>query len=211
MLALCQQRSSGVPTRALITGVTDALIPAALTEVQSVTRQLEEGGVQAETLANEGATLAAINAQAPSHDVLHLACHGLFRADNPMFSALKLHDGWLTAADVMQLNLKDTLVTLSACESGRGTVLQGDEVIGLPRAFLGAGAAAVVVSLWLVQDETTVMLMTHWYNQLSEGMGRAAASAGRSAGTARKIPAPLLLGAFRLDRATVKYERRVLL
>ncbi len=53
-------------------------------------------------------------------DVLHLACHGLFRADNPMFSALKLHDGWLTAADVMQLDLKDTLVTLSACESGRG-------------------------------------------------------------------------------------------
>ena len=92
-----------------------------------------------------------------------------------MFSALKLHDGWLTAADVMQLNLKDTLVTLSACESGRGTVLQGDEVIGLPRAFLGAGAAAVVDSLWLVQDETTVTLMTHLYDRLSQGHGRAAA------------------------------------
>jgi CHAT domain-containing protein len=66
------------------------------------------------------------------------------------------------------------LVTLSACESGRGTVLLGDEVIGLPRAFLGAGAASVVVSLWLVQDETTVTLMTHWYRQLRERMGRAA-------------------------------------
>jgi CHAT domain-containing protein len=92
-----------------------------------------------------------------------------------MFSAVKLHDGWLTAADVMQLNLKEALVTLSACESGRGTVFQGDEVIGLPRAFLGAGAAAVVVSLWLVHDETTVMLMTYWYNRLRNGMGQATA------------------------------------
>ena len=92
-----------------------------------------------------------------------------------MFSAVKLHDGWLTAADVMQFNLKDALVTLSACESGRGTVFLGDEVIGLPRAFLGAGAASIVVSLWLVQDETTVTLMTNWYRHMREGMRRAAA------------------------------------
>ena len=175
VLALCQQRSSQTPTRALITGVADALIPAAWAEVQGVARQLADGGIEAEMLTDEGATLEALNALAPGCDILHLACHGLFRADNPMFSAVKLHDGWLTAADVMQLNLKDVLVTLSACESGRGTVLLGDEVIGLPRAFLGAGAASVVVSLWLVQDETTVTLMTHWYRQLRERMGRAAA------------------------------------
>ncbi|HEU0292334.1 MAG TPA: CHAT domain-containing protein [Anaerolineales bacterium] len=178
VLALCQQRSAlraHAPNRALITGVADALIPAALAEVQSVARQLADSGIEAETLTDEGATLEALNARAPACDILHLACHGLFRADNPMFSAVKLHDGWLTAADVMQLNLKDSLVTLSACESGRNTVLLGDEVIGLPRAFLGAGAASVVVSLWLVQDETTVTLMTHWYRQLCERMGRAAA------------------------------------
>ena len=175
VLALCQQRSLHAPSRALITGVADALIPAALAEIQSVARELADSGIEAETLTNEGATLEALNALAPGCNTLHLACHGLFRADNPMFSAVKLHDGWLTAADVMQLNLKDALVTLSACESGRGTVLLGDEVIGLPRAFLGAGAASVVVSLWLVQDESTVTLMTHWYHQLREGMGRAAA------------------------------------
>jgi len=177
VLALCQQRSghAQAPTRALITGVADVLIPAALVEVQSVARQLADGGIEAETLTQERATLESLSALAPGCDVLHLACHGLFRADNPMFSAVKLYDGWLTAADVIQLNLKDALVTLSACESGRGTVLGGDEVIGLPRAFLGAGAASVVVSLWLVQDKTTVTLMTHWYNQLNQGMGRAAA------------------------------------
>jgi CHAT domain-containing protein len=175
VLALCQQRSSRAATRALITGVADALIPAALAEVQGVARQLADGGIEAKTLTNEGATLEALKALAPECNILHLACHGLFRADNPMFSAVKLHDGWLTAADVMQLHLKDVLVTLSACESGRGTVLLGDEVIGLPRAFLGAGAASVVVSLWLVQDESTETLMTHWYRQLRERMGRAAA------------------------------------
>ena len=140
-----------------------------------VAQQLADGGIETETLTDEGATLDALNALAPNCDILHLACHGLFRADNPMFSAVKLQDGWLTAADVMQLNLKDMMVTLSACESGRGTVLQGDEVVGLPRAFLGAGASSVVVSLWLVQDETTQTLMTHWYRQLLERMSRAAA------------------------------------
>ena len=177
VLALCQQRtrSAHAPKRALITGVADALIPAALTEAQDVARGLAEGGIETEVLTDDEATLARLKALVPGSDILHLACHGLFRADNPMFSALKVSDGWLSAADVMQLDLKGGLVTLSACESGRGTVFQGDEVIGLPRAFLGAGASAVVVSLWLVQDDTTGSLMTHWYQKLRARMGRAAA------------------------------------
>jgi CHAT domain-containing protein len=87
-------------------------------------------------------------------------------------------------------------VTLSACESGRGTVLQGDEVIGLPRAFLGAGAAAVVVSLWLVQDETTVTLMTHWYDRLRQGMGRAAALRGAQQALRELYPHPYYWASF---------------
>lgn len=175
VLALCQGRKQHAPQRAVIAGLSDALIPAAAAEARAVARELAEAGVQTDVLAHEGATLESLNGLAPGCDLLHLACHGLFRADNPIFSALKLHDQWLTAAEVMQLDLKETLVTLSACESGRGAVLLGDEVIGLPRAFLGAGAATVVVSLWLVQDETTASLMTEWYRQLRGGSGRAAA------------------------------------
>ena len=196
VLALCQQRSSHAPTRALIAGVADTLIPAALFEVQSVARQLAEGDIETEMLTNEGATLAAFNTLAPNCDILHLACHGMFRADNPMFSAVKLQDGWLTAADVMQLDLKNVLVTLSACESGRGTVLLGDEVIGLPRAFLGAGAASVVVSLWLVQDKTTVTLMAHWYRELRERMGRAAALRAAQQALREKYPHPYYWAPF---------------
>lgn len=52
---------------------------------------------------------------------------------------------------------------------------RGDEILGLTRAFLGAGAAALVVSLWLVQDETTAELMTKWYGRLRDGEGWAEA------------------------------------
>jgi CHAT domain-containing protein len=117
----------------------------------------------------------ALRSAASGCGVLHLACHGLFRADNPMFSSLKLHDGWLTAADAMRLDLKGTLVTLSACESGRNEVFAGDELIGLTRAFLGAGAATLAVSLWLVQDETTASLMARYYERLRDGAGPAEA------------------------------------
>ena len=86
-----------------------------------------------------------------------------------MFSSLKLHDGWLTAADVMQLDLAGALVTLSACESGRNEVLAGDELIGLTRAFLGAGASTLVASLWIVQDQTTASLMEKYYGRLRDG------------------------------------------
>jgi CHAT domain-containing protein len=196
VLALCQQRSSHAPSRALIVGSADSLIPGALTEVQNVARILAEAGMATETLTDERATMAALENLASGNDILHFACHGLFRADNPMFSAVKLHDGWLTAANVMQLNLKDILVTLSACESGRSTVLQGDEVIGLPRAFLGAGAAAVVVSLWLVQDETTVTLMMTWYDHLRAGMGRSAALRAAQRALREKYPHPYYWAPF---------------
>ena len=196
VLVLCQQRGSHVPSRAVITGVADALIPAALAEVQHTAQQLADRGLQVDVLTNEGATLDALNAHVPGSDILHFACHGLFRADNPIFSALKLYDGWLTAADVMQLDLKDALVTLSACESGRGTVVPGDEVIGLPRAFLGAGAAAVVVSLWIVQDETTVSLMADWYHHLGDGMGRASALRAALRALRERYPHPYYWAAF---------------
>jgi CHAT domain-containing protein len=196
VLALCQQRGGRVPERALVMGLAEALIPAATAEAQAVARQLVGAHMQTETLTHEHATLAALRGLAPTSQVVHLACHGLFRADNPMFSALKFQDGWLTAADVLQLDFKEALVTLSACESGRGTVLLGDEVIGLPRAFLGAGASTVVVSLWLVQDETTARLMTGWYERLRSGMGPAAALRAAQRALKERHPHPYYWAPF---------------
>jgi CHAT domain-containing protein len=151
--------------------VPDPLIPAVTQEARAVARHLPG----AEVLSDGRATTHALRSASSGCDVLHLACHGLFRSDNPMFSSLKLHDGWLTAADVMQLDLAGALVTLSACESGRNEVLGGDELVGLTRAFLGVGASTLVVSLWVVQDETTASLMEKYYERLRDGAGPAEA------------------------------------
>lgn len=169
--ALCQRQEARERNRALVIGVEDPSIPAAAAEAHAVAENLPGARVRV----GEAATVEALREEAPDHGTLHFACHGLFRADNPMFSALKLHDGWLTAADAVMLDLTGALVTLSACESGRAEVIGGDEIIGLTRAFLGAGAATLVVSLWLVQDETTAELMGRFYELISGGASRAAA------------------------------------
>lgn len=163
--ALCQERSARGLDGALVLGVEDPSIPAAADEARAVWEHLPG----AEVRVGEEATLAALRNGTSGRGAFHLACHGLFRADNPMFSALKLHDGWLLAADAMSLDLDGALVTLSACESGRSEVVGGDEILGLTRAFLGAGAATLAVSLWLVQDETTAELMGSWYERLRAG------------------------------------------
>ena len=190
--ALCQERAPRGPGRALAFGVADALIPEAAAEARSVAGHVPG----ARTRVDQEATVAGLLAEAPGCDVLHLACHGLFRADNPMFSSLKLHDGWLTAADALGLDLPGALVTLSACESGRSGVIGGDEVLGLTRAFLGAGAATLVVSLWLAQDTTTATLMEHWYERMGEGVGRAAALRAAQLETMRRHPHPFYWAPF---------------
>lgn len=67
------------------------------------------------------------------------------------------------------------MVTLSACESGLGRIARGDEVQGFTRAFLGAGAASLLVSLWPVEDDSTQLLMTTLYGDLARGMPAAQA------------------------------------
>jgi CHAT domain-containing protein len=169
--ALCQGRPTRDSGRAVVFGVEDPLIPAATSEAYAIAERIS--GSRA--YVGEWATIAALRSEAAGCDTLHLACHGLFRSDNPMFSSLKLHDGWLMAADAMQLDLNGALITLSACESGRAGVIGGDETLGLTRAFLGAGAATMVVSLWVVQDEATAALMDKWYAHLHDGKERATA------------------------------------
>ncbi|MCB0009048.1 MAG: CHAT domain-containing protein, partial [Anaerolineales bacterium] len=168
--ALCAAKGSRPAGHALVLGVADSRIPFVVEEVAAVSTAL----ANSRTFLNESATYSALQGVAPGCRLLHLACHGLFRGDNPMFSALQLHDHWVTANELMALDLDGALVTLSACESGRSNILAGDEIIGLTRAFLGAGAATLVASLWLVEDESTARLMSDWYRRMPDA-SRAAA------------------------------------
>jgi CHAT domain-containing protein/TolA-binding protein len=141
----------------------DPSIPQARREVETVARHFD----QSQIFVDLQADLAGLS-QAAEADVLHIATHGLFRPDNPFFSSLKLADGWIDVRSIYRLNLKSRLVVLSACESGTAKVMGGDEIIGLTRGFLGAGAEQMVVSLWNVHDQSVVHFMDHFYEGLME-------------------------------------------
>lgn len=187
--ALCQ-RALPQQKRAAIFGVSASGIEHVKQEVAAIGERLATP-----FLLDDAATREALQARAPSADILHIACHGLFRNDNPRFSALRLADGWLYAHEIARLNLPPALVTLSACESARAHVLGGDEALGLPRAFLGAGAATVVATLWLADDEATAQLMPDFYRRMEQ---QAPADALRAAQIALKTiyPHPYHWGSF---------------
>jgi tetratricopeptide (TPR) repeat protein len=123
----------------------------------------------------EEATLDQVRISAPACRVLHLATHGDFRADNPLFSGLALADGWLTTFEVFNLHLQASLVSLSACQTGRSVIGGGDELLGLMRAFLYAGAKSLVLSQWAVNDRSTSQLMQSFYQNLRLGQTKGVA------------------------------------
>ena len=126
-------------------------------------------------LLEQDATLETLRRCAANYRVLHLATHGEFRPDNPLFSGLALANGWLTTLDIFNLRLQASLVTLSACQTGRSLVGGGDELLGLMRAFLAAGAASLVSTFWPVEDAITADLMQRFYQALADGATKGAA------------------------------------
>jgi CHAT domain-containing protein len=123
----------------------------------------------------EEATVARLREAGADCRALHLAAHGDFRPDNPLFSGLALADGWLTTLDIFNLRFNASLVTLSACQTGRSVVGGGDELLGLMRAFLYAGTTSLVLSLWAVEDRSTARLMETFYRKLAQGWRKGAA------------------------------------
>jgi CHAT domain-containing protein len=163
------------PRRALrsaaLFGFPDAQMPKARDEVSALAPLFPK----AVAFLDDQATMGALHAQAPAADVLHLACHGQFRPDNPLFSSLRLADGWLTVRDAYGLDLNCQLVVLSACETGVSKIAPGDELLGLASGFFSAGAPTLLVSLWTVDDESTARLMASFYARLRDGEHPAAA------------------------------------
>lgn len=145
-------------------------LPHAVQEAQAIA-QLMAG----EALTEEKATQKHLQQHGSQCAILHLATHGEFRADNPLFSGLTFHDGQLNTLDIFNLRLQASLVTLSACQTGRSQIGGGDELRGLTRAFFYAGAATLALSLWPVYDHATMQLMQTFYQNLAGGETKAAA------------------------------------
>jgi tetratricopeptide (TPR) repeat protein len=133
------------------------------------------------TLTGADARVDAVAAALARCDRAHLACHGSFRDDNPLFSALLLADGPLTVHDLESLGAGPRELVLSACDSGRSVVRPGDELMGLTSALLSIGAGVIVASTVAVPDAPAQALMVGLHERLIAGSPPAAALAAAQA------------------------------
>jgi len=156
------------PGALILANSLEGRLPHALAEAQMVQR-LFGGRVHT----GENATRIAL--QVPPTQILHIATHGEHRLDQPDLSYLQLADGQLYADDTLQQDMSYELVSLSACETGQANVAASDELIGLGRGFLYAGAGALLVSLWQVADISTLYFMEQMYKALRLGASKSAA------------------------------------
>ncbi|MFG2042427.1 CHAT domain-containing protein [Dactylosporangium sp. NPDC048998] len=132
-------------------------------------------------LAGDQARVAPALAALDGASIGHIASHGEFRVDNPLFSFLLLADGQLTVYDLTALRRPPALLVLSGCDTGLAAVHPGDELMGLVAALLNMGTATVIASTGPVDDGVTRHLMRAFYGHLATGLGPAAALAAAQA------------------------------
>jgi len=159
VFALCQEKTPRDLSNSLVMGIPDERAPQILSEVQSVASLLPHP----ELFVGSQATADVLRRRGANSSLLHIATHGNYRQDNPMFSGIHLGDGYLNLYDLYQIRLPARLVTLSGCATGMNFVSAGDELLGLQRGLFCAGATSLLLSLWDVHDESTAALMRAFY------------------------------------------------
>jgi tetratricopeptide (TPR) repeat protein len=167
----CQTREVNRTGPVLLLGIPDRRAPAIRDEVEALRHVLPE----TKTFLGKNASAAVLKRKGPGSRVIHVATHGYFRQDNPMFSSIRLGGSFLNLYDLYDLKLPAELITLSGCSTGLNVVAVGDELLGLVRGLLHAGAQSLVLSLWDVHDESTAEFMKGFYGLLQKGWSKAAA------------------------------------
>jgi tetratricopeptide (TPR) repeat protein len=183
---LCRARGESPGSGALVLGVPDEDTAHIIEEVQAVAAALPG----ARMLLGSEATETVLRQWGPRSRVLHIATHGLFRHDNPLFSSVHLAGSRLSLFDLYGLDLPARLVTLSGCGTALHVVEGGDELVGLARGLLFAGARAALVTLWDVNDLSTAEFMTRFYRHLSDGRDLASAVQAAMRDLRRSHPHP---------------------
>jgi CHAT domain-containing protein len=148
-------------------------LPAANTEVAALAQQLPAARVLTGPAATAGETLRALDGAG----LAHIAAHGTFRADNPLFSTVELADGPLTGYELERLRRPPGCLVLSACDAGRSAVRPGEELIGFTAVLLGLGTRCLIASLLPVPAERTTDLMLDLHRRMAAGYGPARALA----------------------------------
>ena len=153
-------------------------LPCAQEEVEMIASILNT-----RALVGRQATKAEVMKRMSSVGLIHIAAHGnkdtgeIALSPNPGWTSNFPHkkDYLLKMSDVQEANLRARLVVLSCCHSGRGRISKGEGVVGIARAFLAAGARSVLVALWAIDDEATMVFMKSFYQHLKEGKTASAA------------------------------------
>jgi CHAT domain-containing protein len=179
-------------SRALIIGAPDDVAPHIAEEIEAIRDMFPD----AQCFTGADASASTLARHFSHSNIVHIACHAVFRQDNPMFSAFKLSDAWLNFYDICSLNAPGSLVVLSGCSTGAGGGYAGDEMLGLVRGFLYANAATLVVSLWAVNDPATAYLMKNFYARLHKGDRPRAALRLAALGLRQQYPHPYYWAPF---------------
>jgi CHAT domain-containing protein len=186
----CSKQAQG--EGALVMGVPDALTPYIADEIQAVAGVLPAARV----FMGDEATADRLRTSGAASRFVHIATHGRFRRDNPMFSSIRLGSGPLRVFDLYELRLSADLVTLSGCSTGLNAIVGGDELLGLARGLLYAGASTVLLTLWDAYDMSTADFMKAFYGHLQSGASKAHALQAAMRALRERYPHPFYWAPF---------------
>ncbi|MBI1769012.1 MAG: CHAT domain-containing protein [Bacteroidetes bacterium] len=168
-------KNSGQTRGQLFNGNAIAPLPATADEINSLYRLFERNKSASEMILGKLANERKLkNTNLSDFKFIHIATHGFANEESPELSGLLLaqdtteleEDNVLYMGEIYNMQLKCELVTLSACETGLGKIMEGEGVVGLARALTYAGAQNILVSLWKVNDASTAALMIDFYQAL---------------------------------------------
>ncbi len=188
----CQQKPSKPIRSSLVMGIPDKLAPEIEFEVKAIAEILPAPKL----FIGPSATVKVLREEGPKSELIHISTHGNFRQDNPMFSSIRLGDGPLNLYDLYQMRFDSTLVAFSGCSTGMNVIAPGDELLGLQRGLLYAGASSMLLSLWDVNDRSTSELMTAFYRRIMEVRKPALALQGAMQEIRSRYPHPYYWAPF---------------
>ena len=187
-----------------------ASLPGTQREADVLRKLYPDAAIYTREQAQEG----TFKAEAGKYKYLHLASHAFFNDAAPMLSSVFLaappkigagseEDGFLTARELLDMDLHADMVVLSACQTARGEKHSGEGIVGMTWALFVAGCPTQVLSQWSVDDTATALLMARFYQELKSGAGKRLVAANGVTGIAARteLRASLLLGAVPAYRA----------
>lgn len=169
--SVCTKKAINTSGPTLLMGIPDQRAPLIEKEINSISSIWDSSRTYLGTLATD----SVLRNEGPGCRILHIATHGHFRQDSPLFSRIRLAGSFLSLYDLYQLRLPAELVTLSGCATGMNVVAAGDELIGLARGLFQAGAQSLLLSLWDAHDASTAEFMHAFYVRLRQGLHKATA------------------------------------